>query len=451
MENNFENHIKSILDNPPDFPFDQRLWEDMESRLDDNKNNKPQNGFAGRLPLLIMLLFTSALAGFFYFKHYKATERIAAIEKQLLSQNQTQSESKTNQHLTVVYDTIFNTVVVNTVQDFKPDFPALSSGNQFRGLNTIPNSTLSYPDFKQFSFETDWDLLSQTPYFSSISMLNFGAVKNYTQTNEKNVVDNQSDKNSTDAIGLDPYSTATRKLEVLALFPLDNERSADLPDIFVPEISHRKPPVFYLDKLKPTRISVSGTAGTFTSLNLGGNGFNLRGSAHVEVGFGERFSGIVGIEYFTNDFNKEIDVDNPEELEGFPDLPPLNEEDILQNIQGDFNYLQIPIGIKYMVFQQKHLFPFLSAGVIAGGTSKSRLEYDYFSSTIGNYPVSQGNLLPRDFELSAFWTSIGFEIELNRNWSFLMEGSSQFDFNKGKYRYENLQILKLSTGVQYEF
>ena len=46
----------------------------------------------------------------------------------------------------------------------------------------------------------------------------------------------------------------------------------------------------FLKEIKPTDFALSGTTGTFASLNLGGNGFNLRGTFQGEVIFGRKFS-----------------------------------------------------------------------------------------------------------------------------------------------------------------
>ncbi|MFT5762823.1 MAG: hypothetical protein ACI8X3_000238 [Saprospiraceae bacterium] len=453
MENNFEEHIKDAMDNPPDFPFNERLWKDMESQLDNDGEKKPFLGFIGRLPLLLLSLIAAGLAGFFYMKQYNAMEKIAAIEQQLQTQTQITTDDAVEKRVTIIYDTIYNKVVINQISQYNQDRLPQSTQKQVRRHPTNQHRVLPFPDFSRFSLDLDLDkyAISNNPYSSNISLLNYGLNKTYIKKEGKAFVENPDLGQAENSPSISGMEMASPTIPFIGYTLLNIEKQVALPAITLLESKHKKQLAFYLHKLRPTRFALSGTTGTFVSLNLGGNGFNLRGSAHAEIGIGKRFNWILGVEYFSNDFNNNIEPDETEPLRGFPDLPPNNAEDILQRIQGDFDYFQIPVGFKYIVFPQRHLFPYVSAGLIASGTKKSRLEYDYLSSSSVEYSISQGNLLPRNLELNAFWSTIGFEVELNRYWSFLLEGSSQIALKKGTYDYEKLQLIKLSTGFKYEF
>ena len=461
MENNFEDHIKGAMDNPPDFPFEERLWKDMESRLDNEGKKKSALGFIGKLPLLILALLATGLAGYFYVKQYKAMDRIEDVEQQLqvfqqeLQNNlhQVKTQKNIERQVTVVYDTIYNKIVVNQLNHIDEYI-----ASQLRQIHESSNpanfnGTQNYHSPDRFSFDLNRRIISAAPYASDVSILNYVLNKSYTKGNANRILESRNLPGEDNQAVVSGFETPSPSLSTSASPPLNVKPDVNnLPPIEIEKRKHRKKFAYYARKLRPTRFSLSGTAGTFTSLNFGGNGFNLRGSAIAEIGVGERFSWMLGVEYFSNDYNNKVEEEEIEPLKGFPDIPPNNIEDEIERIQGDFNYLQVPVGFKYIVFPQRHLFPYVGAGLIAGRNSKSRLQYDYVSSsTMDIYSVSRGNLLPQAFELSAFWSTLGFEIELNRNWSFLLEGSSQFDLKKGKYKYENLQILKLSTGFQYEF
>jgi len=445
MGNNFEKHIKKSMDNPPEFPFDEGLWKDMESRLNEKSDRKPLFGPLASLFLVLLTLLATSLAGYFYFKA-KGLEKHDLVEQQQL-QNQSEPEAIIEKRVTVLYDTIYNRVVIDQVQKRND-----RGNNHLAGSNAYMYS----PDFA-LSFKLEDFLPSNYSNSRSFSNLRLG-VQPYAAESKSG--QNKFSKNQSDIEG-----------EVLALFKdnffekpvaslpgdvpgfLEIDHRVNLPEIVVQKHKRKYRMRYYLGKMRPTRFILSGTTGTFASLNLGSIGFNLRGSAHVEVGFGKRFSIITGVEYFANDFSKKINLTNdPFADAGFPELPPNNSEDELKNIQGDFNYLQIPFGIKHTIFPRRYFYPYLAGGIIYGRTARSRLEYQYESLSLQSlYTVSRGNLEPRNFDLSAVWGTLGFQVQMNRNWSLLIEGSAQFDFKNGIYKYENLDLLKFNTGVQYKF
>jgi len=442
MGNDFEKHIKDTMNTPPEFPFDEGLWNDMESRLDGDKDHKPAKGL-GLLPLLLLTLFTTSLAGFFYVKQYKAMERLDALEQQLNLQEEAKEIAVTEKHVTVIYDTIYNRIVIDQVQQSN-SFP-FASTQRNRNVKIAapylfaPNNSYASIDFRKAVDLSVFDFVSISKEYGRESLINSVA----------------KEKVSAEAslASLPDFDTSVTGIASLATSYLKYDREISLPPIKILEKKQKKKLRIYLQEMKPTDFALSGTTGTFASLNLGGNGFNLRGTFQGELNFGKRFSILAGGEYFSNDFNRKSGIDEIGTPDGFPEIPPNSNEDRLLNIQGDFNYFQIPFGVKYIVFPRRYFYPYLAGGLIAGRTTRSRLEYVYEPAGLPGveYSVSRGQLLPRAFEMSAFWSTLGFQVSLNRNWSLLMEGSSQFDLKKGVYKYENLSILKLSAGFRYRF
>jgi len=444
MENNFEKHIKDTMGNPPDFPFEERLWDDMESRLDKGKDRKPFLGFMGRLPLFLLALSAMSLAGFFYVKQYKAMQKVAEVEQQLANQQQKDKQANTNatpsieKRVTVIYDTIYNRVVIDQIQN--------------SGFRKQAAKTTYKPNMFAFNFRATESSTSNSNRSEIPSIFSYTSITDaFGRKGGINLLQRQKLKQEKEIATTKYFDTAIDELASIDYSFLDIDQEVRLPALNIIEKKRRKRLRVYLRELRPSYFAVSATAGTFASLNLGGSGFNLRGIAQAELGLGKRSGLVAGVEYFSNDFNKRIDPGEPEDYEGFPILPPGNAEDVLQRIQGDFTYLQIPFGIKHTIFPRRYFYPYISAGLIASQVKKSRLEYQYLSATTGEYFVSRSNLLPQTFELSAFWSTLGFEIQMNKNWSLLLEGSSQFDLKKGTFKYENLSILKLGTGLRYEF
>ena len=199
MENNFEDHIKGAMDNPPDFPFDERLWKDMESRLNDGGEKKPILGFIGRLPLLILALLATSLAGYFYLKQDKAMERIADIEQQLQifqqelqGQNQTKTQTNLERQVTVVYDTIYNKIVVNQITRTEEYNPSQLRQIQERSIPASFNATQNYYGSDRFSFDPGRQIISGTSYPSEMSILNYVLDRTYARGNEKMAFENQN-------------------------------------------------------------------------------------------------------------------------------------------------------------------------------------------------------------------------------------------------------------------
>lgn len=449
MENNFEDYIKDAMNNPPDFPFEERVWKDMESKLDEDKERKPLLGFVGRLPLFLLALGMTSLAGFFYMKQQKAMNRIVEVERQLVEYStintKTSTEPSLEKRVTVIYDTIYNRIVIDQLVQ-----PTLRANN-----TAAPLERRFYPP-NQFVIDFEQsvsDFIRQPEYAAVFNAI--GLAKSLNRTASVSLLgvqqfDERTDE-TIDEVLVDWFANPLDQLTSVDYDLLDIDQGVVLPALNIIEKKRRKRVKVYLQKLKPSHFSFSGITGSFASLNLGGNGFNLRGMAQAELGLGKSSAIIAGVEFFANDFNKRIDPEDPNALKGFPELPPDNAEDILQNIQGDFTYLQIPFGIKQIIFPRRYFYPYIGAGLIAGRTNRSRLEYQYLSSGGTAYSISRGNLQPRNFELSAFWSTVGFQIQMNKRWSLLLEGSSQFDLEKGTFKYENLSLLKVGTGLRYQF
>lgn len=447
MENNFERHIKESMENPPELPFQEGLWNDMEARLDQAQSKKRPFGFIGRLPLFLWGLAMTGLCLYLFMQQNTNTKNIQdTTPEEIAKQPLAAANDGIVKRITVIYDTIYNNIVVNHVQNQWAVEPSSQSRTAYQ--------VVYHPDRFKLRLEKDvlFEVFEPSSLVASLAIpqrLSIGLRPTTTKQSETLVADDdflQQEFDLTDfAFVVQPIS----ELPTLQYLMLDTDGTIDLPEVKAKKMK-RKKLLLMARQMRPTRFAVSGTTGTFASLNLGGQGFNLRGSANVEVGFGPQLSLVAGVEYFSNDFNRKLKEDEEYPLEGFPDLPPANSEDMLLDIQGDFNYLQIPFGLKYTFFPRRSFNPYTGIGLIYSRTARSRLEYEY-QSDLGRYSVSEGRLLTRNFKLNSYWASIGVQVQMNNHWSLMLEGSSQFALSKGLYNYENLQLLKLSTGVIYEF
>jgi hypothetical protein len=436
MNDKFEDFIKQSVDNPPALTFEERMWKDMEGRLNRANAKGRSMGLWTVLPWVLLAFLTTGLAGYFYVKQYKAMERIVAVEQKLAATIVPAEKEMMDRRTVALYDTIYRTVVIDEYVRRQSSFADTDNNlywndklsDSFKRIieNESIIMTPAIIDIQTYALNSNWGIRSKREAVQSNTE---AAAKEYS-------FDWSKAAEEIPALGFNGSLQFNRSLKLPAMEVLRNREKRDVR--------------FYLKNLRPTRFLLSGTTGTFASLNLGGSGFNLRGSAHAELGLGNRFSILAGIEYFSNDFTRRIEIEDVEPLEGFPNLPANNGEDVLTQIQGDFNYLQIPFGVKYVVFPRKVIDTYLGVGFIYGKTTRSRLEYEYLSP-IGPYSVSEGRLLPNLFKLNALYGSIGVQIQMNKHWSLLLEGSGQMDIKQGVYKYENLELLKLNTGVLYQF
>ena len=74
---------------------------------------KSASGLYTWLPLGLLFLIPSVLAGLFYVKHSTALDRIAALEQQFQSPKTTYIDTIVQKRITVIYDTIYNQIIIN--------------------------------------------------------------------------------------------------------------------------------------------------------------------------------------------------------------------------------------------------------------------------------------------------------------------------------------------------
>ena len=118
----FEQHIKNTMNQPPEFPFKEGLWDALETRMSEESppvNTPPDNQRAWMtwLPALLLFLIPSVLAGILYQKHTNTLTRLATLEQKLEQQISTPKtnyiDSTLQKHVTIIYDTVHYKVVVN--------------------------------------------------------------------------------------------------------------------------------------------------------------------------------------------------------------------------------------------------------------------------------------------------------------------------------------------------
>lgn len=445
MEDNFEKKLRESLGNPPEFPFEERLWNDVENKLniDDTKPTNKLGGIAGLLFLLLAGLMT-ILAAVFYVKQSEALERLDEIEGKI---SQVSHEKIVeNNNIEVIHDTVYiylpseqspshlvqEKYVRNRTTSQKYSTKKINNSFQF---NNTDFSKL-YQRFEksnqvQLGLRNDFERVQE----DSKLPLDIGQLLMYTKNSQREMMSS--------------FESSVLDIAFLKSGLLEAERIFDLRIFEYQDIKSKKNADYYLLKLRPTSFALSTSAGISYSLNLGGR-TNFVGGLQAEVGYGRNFSFVIGLEYLSNNFKLEFDDDDIPELADIESPSPDNLGDILHELYGDFSYLQIPFGIKYVIPTKKRIRPYFGLGLITHKSLKSNLAFEYLSN-LEEYKLELNNVLDDRFEINDFWTTIGLQYDISRHWNMFVEGSAQIEFKSQPYRYQNHQYIKTNIGLQYIF
>ena len=459
MENNFFNQIRKEMNSPPNYPVNEQLWDKLEARLD--KRKEPKRGLLWAWLPWGLAIGAVAVAGILYLSQSKTMAQLSQLKQAIHEQN-TQTAglitSQTNQikQQVVVYDTIFNTVVVNRHEDnllnTKASFPAYSANLLFGGNRTANVASLLPGSFihtspSPFVFNSNKKSQPQNKYSKSDAT----TVKAGYSPDEKQV----------SALNLIPDINSSLAFLPSHLLPISRyENKEDIE--FIPiqlnkttKKKKRKPADYYLTKLRPTGAAISGYIHRSHLLNLSSDINRARDWSELgrglrfEISYGKPFSFIIGLENRSDNFDF-LYENNEKLLIGFPDIPSGNPGDVLHEVYGEFKYIQVPFGIKYKLVSKGWLHPYVGLGLVSKKAVVSNLKFEYFSF-MQEYYVERQNLIPEVFQVDDMWTILGFQFNLKNNWNLFVEGSSQFSLKQTGFRYENTQMIKWNLGIHYQF
>ena len=113
MEDNyFDEHLKNILENPPDFEPDAKAIADMNRRLDSDQ----QTARRWVLPLwwlIPLLLLPFLFGGIYLFTKYQKLNR--KLDDLTLHTTKFYQDTINNQHITYQYDTIYRVIYQDSI------------------------------------------------------------------------------------------------------------------------------------------------------------------------------------------------------------------------------------------------------------------------------------------------------------------------------------------------
>lgn len=460
MANSFEGNIKKTMDSHPDFPVNEQMFTDIVGRLEKEKEKRFL--FAWWLPILLLgVLGTAFFAGFFYYKYKQVQNQLSKSESLASFEEYTVIDTSYKKEQVIIYDTIYREYII-PIKRKEVNQPVSYLNSQglanlslfSPNITNTENSTTSlislvgggfYADYRgitKLNFNTDYFEQQKTPTLAIIKGEEYAPTKNLTQFPVQEI---------------DGIVMKELKSEVTdGLLYIDGS----LMNAYIKEKDKKSwlkrtwAGLSFLSKksadfLKPKYFALAVPRGRFTQLNLTRYERNSSWGIQAEGGFNSNLSWVVGAELLSSNFGQrynEVDINT---ITGFPIISPNASTDKLHEIYGYFNFLQIPLGLKYAFLKDNKVRPYLGAGVVPYLPVKSNLEYEFLSPA--EYYIQKNDVLPSKFKTADFWTSIGAYYLYNNKWRFTLEGSFQKSFKTSLYEYENHQFLKWSLGVQYKF
>ncbi len=439
MDEKFEQRLRDVLNDPPDFPFDEKAWKDLDRRL----HGKPPSKW-GAMAYLAPLAFLFWLLPFAssWLTYSKLDEANAKIEnlKTMLEANAGLSlDTITERHVTVVHDTVYRTVYSNgNIENNERPAP-LPSFHQPTVPSLFKNRNNNYP---------------QEQNYAHLLPPSYPSVANSTPPLAPPGPSSPKPGNSAPEKTLPlapPSSLGFLEMQLLDLGTHRELSLATAPPVFKEK---KKGLRYYLYKARPTRFSLGSGYGQYVA-NFGtGRGFNFFSGIEAEIGYGKNLNLTIGAEYLHWDFDSDVEEDDDHEehdvYEGFPVVLPTDPDDVLSELYGDFKLIQIPVGLKYVFSEKWKLRPIVGFGVLAQRALRSQLAYGFLTIN-DEYNINRNNLLPNSFELNSMWGDLGIQYSLNDHWSVQLEGIAQLGVGNGKYKYENLRLFKIRWGLKYDF
>lgn len=434
MEDNFEKKVRQSMTNPPEYPFDDKLWADMDKRLEQQPSRKGV-GFWVWLPYFLLLLLGTG-SGYMYHLLNEHKTQLSQLET-LVSTNQTHTNAETVHKTTYVFDTIYKQIII---QEYQQAERSVHTENQQLSAEWL-NLGLA-------SAQLNRGLLKSRNAFSDSSLSYLGN----TPTNELSLSPFANAQSAAPLLASDLMSTEA--LDMLDFdIGLDYERNFGLPTL-LPTPEHQQRFINQLRKaVTPNSYALSTHAGSFAALNI-----PLSEIQNFALGFdgviqmSDHWDILIGGEYLINNFKQSFENGEMPDPSLFPLIPPSNVGDNLHEIYGKFQYLQIPFGIKHNFKYSGKVKPYLSAGLTASSVIKSDLIYEYINN--GNeYTLINPNLLSSKLKLMNGWASVGVTYDWKERWALIAELSSQFDISNAlfNYNYEEINFLKFRVGSRYQF
>lgn len=458
MESNFEDKIKGLFDNPPELPVDENGWHTISQKLDTAALPPNERINWIWVPVAIGMLSLAGLAGYFFSQYKMTSERLVEMERIL--------EEKNNATTKIIYDTIIQKEFI----EVSNSNININQNHQKEGSNKIFDPSKMAPQ------------KTTAQYFSTVENKNIGKVTQQVSSANTLYANNNTNQTLINSSLEAKEIVKTSRVEKFEKTSIEKKSFAFLQGKFIDAVaSNQETPetVFdisyaaldlkrkkrrnnYLLAMKPQSFTLGVFAGTGIDQSLNFSDLeqtNYLYGVNAEIGFGNNWDLIIGSNYRSQRFEVEEEGDNQNNngnLEGFPEVVPQDIDDELEEMSGQLNFLEIPIGFKYTFFTQKRIQPYVGLGFTSRKVLNSSIEYEFENNnTQGSnesYEIKKTNFLSSDFELKDAWGKVGLQMNVFRKWQFFMEGGYQSNWkNDGTSKLDDLKLLKANVGINYKF
>ncbi|MEZ4987687.1 MAG: hypothetical protein R2795_22105 [Saprospiraceae bacterium] len=425
MEDNFTRGIRDILNNPPNYPFDESAWQRLENKLVLRRSR-------GWGTLLSGVLLAISLVCWWRISH-----QVDRLQAMLMTVEQTANEKAVDTH--IIYRTI---IVTDTVFQF---YPAKNNASYQEPENSLPSNATHIKGGSR-SFAASWDKhLAKQNWLNATDLYSFSSIRFRDNLVPHKAIDaeEQSDINSLTSenklILLPTLSYAvTRKEGILPTTPFLQDWQAAFRhrNRAVSTIENRWSIYGHVSAMLP--LSYQQEDAFYYALQVGG-----------EYKINNGISWVLGINRING--NGKIETDNEAPLEGYPSIDFDNPDDLLHEINAQVGYWQMPFGVKWSLKSHNRWTPAVGAGVLTQLDRSTTLGYEINTSSGGKYEkVLQ---IPNNsrWQIGSWWIEAGIQHPVGKQWQLQLFAATQGGFRKGAYFYDNPLLGQLGIGMKYRF
>lgn len=431
--------FKKILEQPP--PMRPRIedLEDMNRRLEE-ENRKQKKTFFWMLPFLLVLPFLGATA-FYYFKYQTANQLIEQLQtkKEIV-----ETKDTVHQRITIYqYDTIKTVIYEEVIAQLPKENTALPTNKGHLPYITFAEKNFYKDDplkknntFDKSSFQPSQLVLLKDEKVLSLSWLK-SILQQGTTLKEIDIAKNPK-----------PNWSITEKIGTLSFLvpsltyqhPLPpNEHFFTLPTI---RKRNTNPLGYFIPTGFRGGVSYSPVGRTINS-SLTNNMFSW--GIIGEIKFTDRTSLQLGIEQLS----LSLEAETPQEVALFPPNLPISDTDFLQEVSGNFKYLQLPFTFQYYFHPDKIWNPYVGIGMIARLPIQAQIQYEW-ASTQGEY--RQTSILNNEsFSINNLRTALGIEYTFFTDYTLQLEGYYHHSFEATANPFFQLRYGGLNMGLKYNF
>ena len=443
-DKNFDHQLKDIFENPPEFHPDAEAISDIHRRLDAAQGARRRFAWWWLLLPLIALPFLFSTV-FFYQKYQNLEQQILDMQVQLTNTN---TPAETSRETITLYDTIYQTIIKNTIvqqkvveakQSYTPNYRFTNSG----AIPSFWSATFSQTPvdpLAESTRERNWTARTTLSDDSGSWLKASSPWRRHIKPGLAN--------SAVEGVDRPPVSFNPLLGEIPLRFnaltvPLPY-REFTHPDQLMDELPAkarpRPNPLLYA---VPTGLQVGAYISPLGIVESGGQeGTPLTYGLNAEVEFAQSFRLQLGLELLNVAFTIKDEAAFP----NFPVIQPDNPGDFLEERKASLSYWQIPISFKYLFRKGKQWQPTLSVGTVAQRPFRQEFTYEFLTN---NSEYKRAVTLKNgDFSLRNFRSAIGLEYHFP-HFTAATEVFYQHDFEQQSGEYLKLRYLGWRLGLRY--